>query len=289
MTSSSPHLFVVATPIGNLEDLSPRALACLKKVDIILAEDTRHSARLLQHFGIHNPLQSYHEHNEAEKTQEVLTAIQNGQCFALISDAGTPAFSDPGARLVNALLKAGYTVSPIPGPSAAITALSASGLESAPFHFYGFLPATSSQKRKFLLDLKKTTSGTLCFYESPHRILDTLSALTEIWGSQHNIVMAKELSKIYESIQKCSLEALSSWFEEDSKRTQGEFVLLIENTLPTQDADTALSVSLTLLLETLLRHLSLKEAVSEAVLLSGLSKNGVYERALKINQNHRPP
>ncbi|MCX7122954.1 MAG: 16S rRNA (cytidine(1402)-2'-O)-methyltransferase, partial [Gammaproteobacteria bacterium] len=168
MTQKSGILYVLATPIGHLADFSPRAVKILKTVDLILAEDTRHSKPLMQHFGIHTRMESCHEHNEREKSLAVLAKLEAGENYALISDAGTPVFSDPGAQLVDAVLKAGYAVSPIPGPCAAIAALSASGLEGIPFHFYGFLPAQTSHKRKILEPIFQNITGTLCFYESPH-------------------------------------------------------------------------------------------------------------------------
>lgn len=277
-------VYVVATPIGNLEDFSPRAVAILKSVDFILAEDTRHSLKLLQHCGVHTPLQSCHEHNEREKSLEVLKGLREGKTYALISDAGTPVFSDPGAKIIDAVLDAGFSVIPIPGACAAIAALSVSGFEGLPFHFYGFLPASSSAKRKILAEIKQAIAGTLAFYESPHRLIDTLQILQEIWSDDCTMVLAKELTKIYETIYKASIHEVIAWLNEDNKRVQGEFVLLIENKLPEQDAAN-LSLSLDDLLKVLMKHLKLKEAVQEAAQLSGLSKNLVYERALALKDN----
>ncbi len=279
MTTKTGQLYVVATPIGNLADLSPRALEVLKSVDLILAEDTRHSKPLMQHFGIHTRLESCHEHNEREKSLEVLHQLAAGQNCALISDAGTPVFSDPGAKLVAAVLEAGYQVSPIPGACAAIAALSASGLEGIPFHFYGFLPAQTSHKRKILEPIFQNITGTLCFYESPHRLLDTLELLQSIWGETKEIVLAKEITKLYEAILKKSLAEVLSWLREDEKRQQGEFVILLENTAQRQ-ADSQVTLPLDDLLNALLAQMKLKEAVALLANLSHLPKNTLYERAL---------
>lgn len=277
-------LYVVATPIGNLGDFSPRAVETLKKVAIILAEDTRHSQKLLQHFGIHTPLHSCHEHNERERSVEVLQGLTQGQSYALISDAGTPVFSDPGAKLIETVLEAGFPVVPIPGACAAISALSASGFEGLPFHFYGFLPSQSSQKRKILQDLKQSQTGTLAFYESPHRLHETLEIMQEEWGKEQKIVLAKELTKLHETILKANLEEIFAWLREDPKRSQGEFVLLLENAASVQDQE-QLSISLDALLKILMQSLSLKEAVAQVVSLTGLAKNLVYERALALKNN----
>lgn len=272
-------LFVVATPIGNLGDFSPRALETLKQVDFILAEDTRHSQKLLQHFGVHTPLYSCHEHNERERSEAVVKGLCEGKSYALISDAGTPVFSDPGAKLVAAVQAFGLKIVPIPGPCAAIAALSASGLPGLPFHFYGFLPYQMAHKRGLLEALKKTVFGTIAFYESPHRLLETLEMFATLFG-EAPVVLAKELTKTFECIRKGPASSHLAWLNEDSKRGQGEFVLLFENAQPPQ-TDT-LSLSLEGLLTLLLKHVSLKEAVAEAVTLSGLPKNKVYEQALAL-------
>ena len=270
---------MVATPIGNLADLSPRAVEVLKSVDLILAEDTRHSKPLMQHFGIHTRLESCHEHNEREKSVEILAKLQLGQTIALISDAGTPVFSDPGAKLIDAVLEAGYEVSPIPGPCAAIAALSASGFEGIPFHFYGFLPAQTSHKRKILEPIFQNISGTLCFYESPHRLMDTLELFQVIWGEEKVIVLAKEISKLYESLLKKTIAETLAWLREDEKRQQGEFVILLENTAQTTDG-TTISLQIDDVLKALMEQMKLKEAVALLANLSKLPKNTLYERAL---------
>ncbi len=280
---SKAKLYVVATPIGNLADLSARAVETLKTVHTILAEDTRHSQRLLEHFGIHTPLQSCHEHNEREKTLEVITGLAQGQSYALISDAGTPVFSDPGAKIVNSVMVAGFEVIPIPGACAAIAALSASGYEGLPFHCYGFLPAQATQKRKILAEIGKTMAGTIAFYESPHRLVETLELMQTVWGSDKVIVLAKELTKLYETILKAPIAEILTWLAHDAKRSQGEFVLLLENTVAHQDL-AQLHISLDRLLTGFMAHLTLKQAVTEVVELTGLPKNQVYEQALALKQ-----
>ncbi len=278
MTTKLATLYVIATPIGHLADLSPRAQETLKSVQLILAEDTRHSKVLLQHFGIATRLESCHEHNEREKSITLLAQLQAGHDCALISDAGTPVWSDPGAKLITAVLEAGYPVSPIPGPCAAIAALSASGLEGMPFHFYGFLPAQTAAKRKLLEQLQKNLAGTLCFYESPHRLLDSLQLFQALWGDTHILVLAKEISKIHEAILKQPIGEILAWLKADPKRQQGEFVLLLENTPPPQEG--MISVETDVLLTHLLAQMKLKEAVALLANLSDLPKNKLYERAL---------
>jgi 16S rRNA (cytidine1402-2'-O)-methyltransferase len=279
MTTQTGKLYVVATPIGNLADLSPRAVEILKSVALILAEDTRHSKPLLQHFGVHTRMESCHEHNERDKSLDVLRKLALGESCALISDAGTPVFSDPGATIVNAVLAAGYVVIPVPGPCAAIAALSASGFEGVPFHFYGFLPAQVAAKRKYLEGLCKNISGTLCFYESPHRLLDTLEVLQHIWGEDKEIVLAKEITKLYEQVLKKRMVEILLWLREDPKRQQGEFVILFENSAQ-QVNHLQVTLEVDALLQSLMSSMKLKEAVALLANLSHLPKNALYERAL---------
>ncbi len=284
MTTKTGKLYVVATPIGNLADLSPRAVDILKSVDLILAEDTRHSKPLMQHFGIHTRMESCHEHNECEKSLEVLSHLASGLACALISDAGTPVFSDPGAKLIDTVLAAGYAVIPIPGACAAIAALSASGFAGIPFHFYGFLPAHTANKRKILEPIFQNITGTLCFYESPHRLLETLILFQEIWGEDKIIVLAKELSKLYETLLKKPILEVLQWLREDEKRQQGEFVILLENTVtPSDNAHVTLSVDEMLI--ALMAQMKLKEAVTLLANLSGLPKNTLYDKALGLKSS----
>lgn len=273
-------LYIVATPIGHLDDCSLRAIQTLKGVDVILAEDTRHSQKLLQHFGIHTPLLSCHEHNERERSEEVIKGLTAGKSYALISDAGTPVFSDPGAQLIEATHAAGFTVVPIPGACAAIAALSASGLPGLPLHFYGFLPHQVSHKKSILEDIKASVTGTIALYESTHRLKETLSLLPQVFGDATPIVLAKELTKTFESITIAPVNAHIAWLTEDSKRCQGEFVLLFENTVAPETE--VVSIPLDTLLTTLLQHASLAKAVASAVTLSGFPKNKVYARALAL-------
>lgn len=221
-------LYIVATPIGNLEDITLRALNTLKAVDLILAEDTRLSRRLLTHYGITAPLLSCHEHNEAERTPELLRQLQAGCRLALISDAGTPAVSDPGYRLVKAAAAAGFKIVPIPGPNAAITAVSASGLPSANFAFAGFAPKKHKARHDFLARYINF-SGTLIFYESPRRVADLLQSLLDVFGDKP-VVLARELTKIYEEFVRGSLSELQAQLAARSG-LKGECVVLLDNTV----------------------------------------------------------
>ena len=208
----------------------------------------------------------------------------SGQACAWISDAGTPVFSDPGAKLVDAVLSAGYAVMPIPGACAAIAALSASGFAGIPFHFYGFLPAHTANKRKVLAPILQSINGTLCFYESPHRLLETLALFQEIWGEDKIIVLAKELSKLYEMILKKPIAEVLQWLQEDDKRQQGEFVILLENTVAPSD-DTRVTLSVDEMLIALMAQMKLKEAVTLLANLSGLPKNTLYDKALGLKSS----
>lgn len=272
MTASSATLYIVATPIGNLGDLSPRARTILQTVDVILAEDTRHSKALLHAFGIQTPLQSFHAHNETQKSVSVLEALKKGTSFALISDAGTPLISDPGFPLVQKAQALGLTVIPIPGPCALIAALSAAGMPCDTFTFAGFLPAKSSARRDKLLQLKQH-QHTLIFYESTHRIDDSLNDIATIYGENHEMVLAKELTKTFESIKRGTAREILCWLEKDRARTKGEFVLILapqQQNEPQQDE----------LLSILLAELPLKQAVSLAAKISKKPKNTLYQQAL---------
>src|SRR5215208_3969204 len=197
-------LYVVATPIGNLQDMSLRAIEILKQVDVILAEDTRHATKLLNHYSIQKPMISMHEFNENKKMHSILERVHEGKSVALISDAGTPLISDPGFPLVREARKQGINISPIPGPCAAIAALSAAGLPTDRFSFEGFLPAKSEARIDYLNQLKHE-KRTLIFYEAPHRLMACLNAMAEVYGKHHHIVVARELTKKYESILDGSL------------------------------------------------------------------------------------
>ncbi len=228
-TYESPAcLILVPTPIGNLEDLSPRALKTLKEADLIFAEDTRHTGNLCRHFGIETPLESLHEHNEREKTDRIVGALRAGHTVALVSDAGTPLLSDPGAHLVQAVLTEGFAVSALPGPSAALTALVASGLPVEPHLFYGFLPSKAGARTKALETLKKLPY-TLIFYEAPHRIIATLKAMHEVLGNRC-VTVARELTKRFETYIRTTLKDAVTL--DDLK---GEIVVVVEGASPEDD------------------------------------------------------
>lgn len=271
-------LYVVATPIGNLEDITFRAIEILKQVDLILAEDTRHSHRLLQHFDIHKPLISYHDHNEPEKEKTLLQELAHGKSLALISDAGTPLISDPGYRLVRLAQDLGFKVIPIPGPCALIAALSVSGLATDQFIFSGFLPAKSSARIKVLESLK-SDSRTQIFYEAPHRIIETLEDMSEVLGEEREIVIARELTKTFETIYRSSIKDVIGWIKTE-KQERGEFVVLVAGFKKEGLSETHFDS--TRVLKILLSELSLKQAVHLAAEITDQPKNVLYDMALKM-------
>jgi len=278
---SSPTLYVVATPIGNLQDISLRALEVLKSVDAIAAEDTRHTSHLLSHFAIQKKLIAVHEHNEQQSAQILLGRLQAGESIALVTDAGTPGISDPGAIVVNVLRDAGINVVPVPGASAVIAALSASGITANGFLFYGFLPASGSQRRKTLESLKGYHS-TLVFYEAPHRIVECIEDLDLVLGSERRITIARELTKTFETFHQCNLAEAKAWLESDSNQQRGEFVLLVE-AAPLVDA-APIDEEAERILRLLLTDLPLKQAVKLASEITSVKKNLLYEFALKIKE-----
>ena len=235
---SGGTLFIVATPIGNLEDLSPRAQRTLAEVAAVCSEDTRHTRRLLGHYGIDAELVALHEHNEQALAVRLVQRLQAGESLALVSDAGTPLVSDPGFRLVAAARAAGIRVSPVPGPSALIAALSVAGLPSDRFAFEGFLPAKAAARRERLQKLAGE-SRTLLFYESSHRIADTLEDMVVAFGAERRAVLARELTKLFETVLDGSLEALRDRVQADADQRKGEFVLVVEGA--GDDADAALA------------------------------------------------
>ncbi len=272
-------LYVVATPIGNLDDWSPRAVATLKAVSVVAAEDTRHSGRLLQHFNIPTRLVAVHDHNEAGRVQGLLDQLERGDDIALISDAGTPLISDPGYRLVAAAQSAGLRVVPVPGACAAIAALSAAGLPSDRFIFEGFLPAKTAGRRERLQQLAGETR-TLMFYEAPHRIVECLQDMLAVLGGERRIVLARELTKTFETVRQYSLTEMLAWVSADPDQQRGEIVLVLEG-LPEavgeqdwQEADRVLGI--------LLEELPVKQAAALAASITGLKKNALYERALGL-------
>jgi 16S rRNA (cytidine1402-2'-O)-methyltransferase len=276
-----PTLYVVATPIGNLKDITLRALEVLKSVDEIAAEDTRVAAKLLNHYGISaKKLIALHEHNESRTAPRIVEALAAGRSIALTSDAGTPAFSDPGARLVAAVRDAGYRVVPIPGPNAAAAALSASGHTAPQFLFYGFLPAKAGERRGALETLAAIPHA-LVFYEAPHRVLEAVSDLAVALGGTRRIVIARELTKLFETIHVCELGAAAAWLESDANRTKGEFVLIVEGAVPDRDAE---AVEARRTLEILLDELPVKQAAALAAKITGARKNELYKLALRLRK-----
>jgi len=278
MTSRQGVLYVVATPIGNLRDMSERAVATLKSVVRIAAEDTRHSARLLAHYGIGTPMVAVHEHNEREITPRLLEQLAAGDDLALISDAGTPLVSDPGFCLVRAARAAGYRVVPVPGPAACIAALSVSGLPADRFVFEGFLPARSAARRT-RLEALRAEQRTLMFHESSHRIVDCLGDMADILGADRSAVVARELTKLYETVESGSLAMLHAWLRADPDRRKGEFVVLVQGAAT--PVDDALDAVAQRTLQALVTELPLKQAVALAAKITGVSRNVLYAQALK--------
>jgi 16S rRNA (cytidine1402-2'-O)-methyltransferase len=274
-------LYIVATPIGNLQDMSLRAIETLKGVAGIVAEDTRHSQQLLQHFSIQTPVVALHEHNERDRTQQLLQRLQQGEDLALISDAGTPLISDPGYYLVRELQLAGMKVVPIPGACAAIAALSAAGLATDRFIFEGFLPAKAGAREHRLTELRDE-NRTLIFYEAPHRVLETLQAMLAVFGPERRVVLARELTKLFETIKSAPLQELVEWVSADPNQQRGEIVILVEGLKVVADA--ALK-EMRRILTTLLADLPLKQAVELTAKITGLKKNEVYALALKIKED----
>ncbi len=270
---------MVATPIGNLQDISLRALEVLKNVDAIAAEDTRHTSHLLSHFAIQKKLIAVHEHNEQKSALLLLERLHAGESIALVTDAGTPGISDPGAIVVDVLREAGVNVVPVPGASAVVTALSASGITVNGFLFHGFLPASGSQRRK-TLEILKDYPVTLVFYEAPHRILDCVEDLAAVLGGERRITIARELTKTFETFHRCLLSEAKAWLESDANQQRGEFVLLVEAALAKDEAD--IPVEAERVLRLLLADLPLKQAVKLAVDITGVKKNVLYDFALSI-------
>ncbi len=281
-SNSSAALFLVATPIGNLGDISSRALETLKSVDLIAAEDTRHSRRLLQHFAINTRLVACHEHNEEQQTPVLIERILKGESIALVSDAGTPLVSDPGYRLVQAALKQNIRVVPVPGPCAAIAALSASGLPTDRFVFEGFPPAKQGARQNYLQALQ-SEQRTLVFYVSCHRITDTLRDMESVFGGNRQAVLARELTKTFETIHKATLNELAEWVEHDQNQQKGEIVLLVEGVQEQGDEKQKL---LNKLLPILVDELPVKQAATIASKVTGMNKNDLYKLALRLKEKN---
>ncbi|WP_211442462.1 16S rRNA (cytidine(1402)-2'-O)-methyltransferase [Collimonas humicola] len=270
-------LYVLATPIGNVCDISLRALHVLAMVDAVACEDTRNTAHLLGRYGLSKTLLAAHEHNEREVAEKIVARLQAGERIALVSDAGTPAVSDPGARIVDAVLRAGLRALPLPGPSAAVTALSVSGLVNDQFQFIGFLPSKARQREIVLAGLAGA-SATLVLYEAPHRIVETVDALLQAFGPERRIVLARELTKLFESVHRCSLGEAPAWLAAEANRQKGEFVVLVE-AAPVALDDSAEGERV---LQILLAELSIKQAAALAAQITGQKKNALYERALAL-------
>ncbi|WP_208278910.1 16S rRNA (cytidine(1402)-2'-O)-methyltransferase [Massilia oculi] len=271
-------LYVVATPIGNVTDITLRALHLLALADVVACEDTRKTGALLQRFGLSQPTIAAHQHNEREVADKIVERLRAGQRVALVSDAGTPGVSDPGARIVDAVRNAGLNVVPLPGPSAAIAALSASGLVNDRFHFVGFLPAKAKGREAALAPLVRETS-TLVFYEAPHRINDCVEALAAAFEPTRQVVFARELSKMFEEVHRCELKDALAWVKADQHRERGEFVVLVAGAVEATDAEDAEAERV---LQILLSECSVKQAANLAAQITGRKKNALYERALQI-------
>jgi 16S rRNA (cytidine1402-2'-O)-methyltransferase len=280
MTSSNAALYVVATPLGNLGDMSPRAIEVLKSVDVIAAEDTRHTGQLLTHFGISTRMISVHDHNEQQQISVLLERLGQGQSIALVSDAGTPLISDPGYRVVSALRDAGVEVIPVPGPSALISALSVAGLPTDRFVFEGFLPA----KKKARVERLQSLAGdqrTLVFYESRHRISESLQDMAEAFGGNRIAVIARELTKLHEQIHSAPLQQMPAWLAEDEHRRKGEFVVLVHGA-PSGAVSQALDGHARKTLVVLMRELPLKQASKLTAEIHGLQSRTVYQVGLEL-------
>ncbi len=271
-------LYIVPTPIGNLGDITLRAIEVLKAVDFIAAEDTRHTGKLLSHFMITTKTFALHDHNEQHKADMVIERLQQGQSIALVSDAGTPLISDPGYHLVNRCRQAGVNVVPLPGACAVITALSASGLPSDRFSFEGFLPAKSKGRRDKFKEVMQA-ERTCIFYESPHRIMDSLEDMLAVLGAERQVVLAREITKTFEIFHGAPLGELIEWIKEDDNRKRGEMVLLVHGyRAPNTDA---IALEVTRTLEILVKELPLKKAAAMAAEIHGEKKNALYKWGLE--------
>jgi 16S rRNA (cytidine1402-2'-O)-methyltransferase len=277
-------LYIVATPIGNLDDISLRAIATLKGVDLIAAEDTRHSKRLLNHLGIETRMISCHEHNETARSEAIIEKLASGSDVALISDAGTPLISDPGYKLVAAVQQAGIRISPIPGPNSAIAALSGAGLPTDSFHFCGFL-SSRGRERGAQLEALLDLHGTLVLFESSHRIEALLKQLAQVFP-QNLCVVAKELTKLHEQFLRGTAVQLLARLEQDPALTRGEFVVLVDN--PASAEENRLNTDDVEMLKILLDEVSVKIAVKIATRLTGKKKNEIYHQALRLRKNSEP-
>ncbi len=272
-------LYVIATPIGNRADMGERAISVLKQVNLIAAEDTRHSKVLLQHYSIGTPMQAYHEHNEEQATPKLIQRLISGENIALISDAGTPLLSDPGYRLVKAAHEASVKVCPIPGACAAIAALSVSGLATDRFMFVGFPPHKQGARQNFYREFEHQVA-TLVFYESSHRIVASVKDMLQIFGAERRVVMAREITKLYETVHSTTLGEMPEWLQADSNQQKGEFVLVLDGA---EVHTSPLLAELNQVLSILLEELPLKQASQMAARIMGMKKNQVYKLALELS------
>ena len=270
-------MYVVATPIGNLGDISLRALETLRGVDLVACEDTRHARQLLDHHGIKVPTLALHQHNENQAAEKLVRLLGEGRCLALVSDAGTPGVSDPGARAVAAVRAAGFRVIPLPGPSAAIAALSAAGLADPRFLFVGFLPAKVGARRTAIQELAGVDAA-LVFYEAPHRVMETVAELGALLEPQRTLVIARELTKLFEQIVSMPLAQAPAWLAADANHQRGEFVLVVSAPPPREGMDAETER----VLIALLAELPVKQAAKLAAEITGQPKNALYARALEL-------
>jgi 16S rRNA (cytidine1402-2'-O)-methyltransferase len=277
------RLYVVATPIGNLGDLTQRAIATLGAVHVVFAEDTRHTRGLLAHHGIAAKLAALHEHNEREASRELVQHLAEGRDVALVTDAGTPAISDPGAHAVAAVRAAGFDVVPIPGPNAAIAALSVAGMPG-PFAFAGFLPPKPSARRK-ALQAWRDFPHTLVLYEAPHRILESVDDLARELGPDRAVVLARELTKTFETVHACTLGEARAWLEADPDRTRGEFVVIVSGAAAAEEVRAADGERV---LRLLVEAVPVKTAVQLAAAITGGSRNELYAQALALKKEAPP-
>jgi len=282
--TSTGTLYVVATPIGNLADITRRAVETLEKVDWVAAEDTRHSKPLLQALGINQTLISLHEHNELQRSEQLLAKLKNGENGALISDAGTPLINDPGYYLVKLLRDEGVDVVPLPGPSAVITALSAAGLPTDRFTYEGFLPARAS-KRLACLENLAAEVRTLVFYESPHRMMNCLQSMLTAFGDEREIVVARELTKKFEQFISGSLKEVYGYFEDNSDKVRGEFVLMVKGAPEQSHNGEAASIEQDKMIQVMLKQALPVKQISEIIAeLTGQKKKPIYQRVLELKQ-----
>ena len=287
MNHSTSHksgtLYIVATPLGNLGDVSQRAIETLKNVDLVAAEDTRHSRPLLHQFAINTSLTALHEHNERDACESLLEKIQAGKSIAVISDAGTPLISDPGYYIVRRAHQLNIPVVPVPGPSTLSTALSVAGLPTSNIHFEGFLPSKSTQRISRLKELTDMTD-TLVFFEAPHRIVDTLVDMVECLGASREATFMRELTKMYETIKMGSLEDLSRWVSEDPNQRKGEIAIVVKGVVAAETSD-EINPESERILKLLLKEVSTKKAAALTAEITGLRKNQLYQHALNLQDD----